>query len=93
MTTQNQTTLHPVNIAKVNAWLDEHWKGSRACPVCGNTHWGFGPEVVEVRNFNSARRHLGDEETVCPLVLVVCSTCSYTMFFNALVVGAVEREN
>ena len=90
MTTRN-IKPHEVDTAKVNAWLDEHWQGSRACPICGNARWGFGPDLVEVRNFNGSRRSLGEEESVYPLVLVFCSTCTYTVFFNALVIGAVER--
>ena len=90
MTMQKQK-IHKVDGTKVNAWLDEHWKGSRACPICGNTRWGTSEDLVEVRHFSDAHRPIGDEETVCPLVLVVCETCSYTMLFSAIMLGLVEK--
>ncbi len=89
MTTQGEK-LHRVDAAKVTAWLDEHWKGNRVCPICGGTHWGTGAELVEVRNFRDAHRYIGDEETAYPLIVVFCETCSYTMLFSAIRAGLVE---
>lgn len=54
MTTQGEK-LHRVDTAKVNAWLDEHWKGNRACPICSNRHWGIGPELVEKKEGKRTR--------------------------------------
>jgi hypothetical protein len=32
-------------------WLNLHWQGSKACPICGNTSWSVG-NVVELREFS-----------------------------------------
>ena len=90
MTTQNKESVK-VDAKKVNAWLGEHWKGNRACPICGNSHWGTNEDLVEVRNFHNAHRQIGEEESVCPLVLIYCETCSYTMLFSAIMLGLVEK--
>ena len=92
MTTQ-QSELLKVDTKKVNAWLDEHWKGDRACPVCKNNRWGVSQEVMELRNFlrQNGRLVTGDE-AVCPIVTVVCGTCGYAMFFSAIMMGLVEGQ-
>ncbi len=90
MTTRNKES-QKVDAAKVNAWIDEHWKGNRACPICGNTHWGIGAELVEVRDYRYGQRFNLDDEIAYPLVLVFCETCSYTMLFSAIMLGLVEK--
>jgi predicted nucleic-acid-binding Zn-ribbon protein len=84
--------LLKVDKKKVNAWLDEHWKGDRSCPICKNNKWGIGEHVMEVRNFLEGNRLTVGDEAVCPMVTVVCATCSYTMFFSAIMVGLVEGQ-
>ena len=81
---------HKVDVKKVNAWLDEHWKGKRACPVCDNNQWGLGGEIAEIRTFHGGAV-LG-AGGVYPLISVNCETCGYTMLFNALVVGLLEGQ-
>ncbi len=90
MTTQNKESVK-VDAKKVNAWLGEHWKGNRACPICGNSHWEMGEELVEVRDCRYGQRFNLDGEVSYPLVVVICETCSYTMFFNAIRIGLVEK--
>ena len=90
MTTQDQT-LQRVDAANVNAWVNEHWKGDHACPICGNTHWGINEDIVEVGNYRLAQRFNLDGETICPPLLIYCETCSYTMLFSAVMLGLVEE--
>ena len=90
MTTQGEK-LHRVDAEKVNAWLDEHWKEDRDCPICKSRHWGIGSELVEVRDYRYAQRFNLNGEVAYPLVVIFCETCSYTMLFSAIKVGLVER--
>ena len=89
MTTREEK-LQNLDTKKVNAWLDEHWKGNRACPICQDNHWGVGADLVEIRNFHGKSRLNPGPEAIYPLVAVVCDTCSYTMLFNAILIGLVE---
>ena len=90
MTTQNKESVK-VDAAKVNSWLNELWKGPRACPVCGNAHWAIGEDLVEVREYRYAQRFNLDGEAIYPLVLVYCETCGYTMLFSAIKLDLVEK--
>ena len=91
MTTQ-QSELLKVDHKKVNAWLDEHWKGDRACPVCGNNRWAVSDTVMEMRNFVRSGRLTPGDEMICPMVALFCDTCSHTMLFSAIKMGFVEEE-
>ena len=90
MTTRNKES-QKVNAAKANAWFNEHWKGNRACPICGNAHWGIGEELVEVRDYRYGQRLNLEGEVAYPLVLVYCETCGYTMLFSAIRVGLLDK--
>ena len=84
------TTAQNTDREKVRAWIDEHWKGQRECPICENSRWRIGNMVGEVQQFGGDDRFV--EEPVYPLVLVTCATCGYTLLFNAAVIGVVEEE-
>ena len=83
-------TVQSVDIDRAKAWIDEHWTGSNACPICENVDWTMGDVVGEVRQLPRNRRLIG--APVYPLVFVTCTTCGYTLLFNAIVVGLVEVE-
>ena len=74
---------------KAEDWLNTHWQGDQICPVCGNSEWFLHDEAVEVRTFGEGR--LAASGSVIPLMIVICTTCANTLFFNALVAGLVEQ--
>jgi predicted nucleic-acid-binding Zn-ribbon protein len=74
---------------KAEAWLNEHWKGVRACPICGNSDWLGNDEAMEVRSFEAGR--LAATGPVIPLLTLTCSTCGNTLFFNGILAGLVEQ--
>ena len=78
-----------LDIEKANEWLDRHWKADRLCPVCGNSTWLGEEQVMELRPFNQDR--LGAPGPVIPLLVIICSTCGNTLFFNTILAGLVER--
>ena len=68
---------------KAIEWLEKHWKGTKACPICASNTWAIGEKPVEVRDFRGGGLFVGGP--VYPLLIVTCQTCGNTLFFNALV--------
>jgi hypothetical protein len=66
------------------------WKGKRECPICiPTTVWGIGT-LVEVREFNEGNHCPG--AAITPLIQVECQNCGYTVLFNAIALGVVDRD-
>ena len=76
-------------LSKAVEWLDKHWKGDWICSICGNSDWGGDDQAMELRRFNAGR--LAATGPVIPLLVITCSTCGNTLFFNAILAGLVER--
>ncbi len=81
------TTVTQEDIQKAIAWIDEHWKGQKACPICTNTRWGIADTVGEVPMMELNGDLTGG---VCPLVILTCQTCGYTLLLNAKVIGLIK---
>ena len=79
-----------VDEQKTLDWLNKHWVGSKACPVCTNTKWGVSDDIVEIRPFRGGSLTLGGP--LYPLIVVTCDTCGHTLFFNAKMLGLVEGQ-
>jgi hypothetical protein len=66
------------------------WKGKRECPICiSRTTWAISP-LVEVREFNEGNHCPGAGITA--LTQVECQNCGYTVLFNAIALGVVDRD-
>jgi len=74
---------------KVVAWLNEQWGGPKVCPVCGHNDWAILERVWEAREYRKGGLVVGGE--ILPLISIMCNVCGYTMMFNAIAVGLVER--
>lgn len=82
------TTVAQEDIQKAIAWIDEHWTGQKACPICQSDSWGVSSMVGEVHLANPDEGRL---DRSYPLVILTCQTCGYALLFNAVVVGLLER--
>ena len=82
------TTVAQEDIQKAIAWIDEHWTGQKACPICQGDSWGVSSMVGEVHLANPDEGRL---DRSYPLVILTCQTCGYALLFNAVVVGLLER--
>ena len=82
------TTVAQEDLQKAIAWIDEHWKGQKTCPICANTRWGIADTVGEVPTVDLNKE---PTERAYPLVILTCQTCGYTVLFNATVVGLMEK--
>jgi len=69
-------------------WLDQHWKGQKACPVCRHDEWIVADQLLEMRAF----RPYDDLPPVkkIPLLLITCDHCGHSLFFNAIRAGFIK---
>lgn len=72
------------------AWVLKHWKSDNLCPICGARRWVVG-DVVQLQPL--VRMGYPATAEVFPMFPFVCGTCGYTMLFNALISGVIERPN
>lgn len=49
-------------------------------------------QALEFREYNSGDIVIGGDSRIMPITAVVCQTCGYTFFMNAMVSGAVPSE-
>jgi predicted nucleic-acid-binding Zn-ribbon protein len=79
-----------VDSVAANAWFHAHWPMPRPCPVCKTeNNWGLttnfaqislGPPGPQLRTRTS------------PFVVVTCRNCGNSLFFNALVIGQLPKD-
>lgn len=67
----------------------EKWK-TRECPICISYNCWNIEGITEVREFTEGNQR--PSAPITPLVQVMCKNCSYTIFFNAVALGVVDRE-
>ena len=82
------TVKTAVDMGKALAWIDEHWTGQKACPICQGDRWGLSEMVGEVRELSLAPQLSG--QAAWPLVILTCQTCGYALLFSAVVIGLLK---
>lgn len=85
------TTTRNQEIDKAIAWIDEHWTGKKACPICESSSWLVGDVVGEMREFLPDKRPLAN--SLYPMIVLSCRACGYTLLFNATVMGLLPEES
>jgi hypothetical protein len=70
---------------KVSEFFKQKWKSPVVCPVCKETGWQTGSRIYQIPQWLVPG-------TVFPVVMVICTTCSYTLLFNAITVGALPPD-
>jgi hypothetical protein len=86
---QKAVATGQVHIPSVNAWLKSHWVQSRNCPICGDIQWGIGPTLVQMP-VSALGRHAAPRTNPC--VSLVSRKCGFTMYFNAVIMGLLPKE-
>jgi hypothetical protein len=76
---------------KAKNWLDLKWSptGFR-CEVCQANSWDIGPMAVEIRPFTKGAIIING--MVYPMLMVLCTNCYNTKFFNATIMGLFDSE-
>jgi hypothetical protein len=75
---------------RVAAFLDEHWRGAKNCPVCESNKWAISDKAAELREFSQGGFIVGGP--VYPLIVLTCGVCGHTLLFNAIKLGVVSAE-
>lgn len=83
--------MEPYTRERGMAWLNKHWQGQKACPICRSNVWSLSDSSVEIREFHGGNLVIGG--SLYPLFFVACNICGYTMFFNAVIAGLVSAES
>jgi len=66
-------------------WINQHWHGTKQCPICHQTVWNIADHVVQpITVGQGGGLMLGG--IGYPQIQVV-SVCGYTMYFNAVMMG------
>jgi hypothetical protein len=77
------------NKDQVQKWINDYWRESKNCQICGSNDWLLLDNVWELRDFRGGDVASGGP--VLPVVALMCNVCGHTLFFNAIAVRAVER--
>jgi len=80
-----------VDKSKVQAWLQEKWTGLKTCPVSGDNNWIIADDLLQPMIHASGGLRVGGRGY--PLVMLICRTCGYTMFLNAVLMGLLDSSS
>lgn len=82
---------------KINQVVDylnkKSTNGTIVCPVCGHHNWAITKTIMELRDFNNGDIILGAGSSVMPFITLTCAHCANTLFFNALRLGVVDKDD
>jgi hypothetical protein len=74
------------HLDKLEEALLSKWSESEPkCPICQNSDWTVSPQIFEIEDFLPVAT-LG-RKTVFPVIVIVCSKCSYCLMFSAIALG------
>ena len=76
--------------SKIREWLKAHWKGAGECPVCQTAAWKLSDHMITPILYSGKNVTLGG--AAYPMVMLICTTCGNTRFFNILIMGVLEEE-
>lgn len=90
MAKEDEGNLSAEDKAEIQKYLDEKWTGQKECPACNSNNWLVGDDfVTPIILGKGGGLMLGG--TTYPQFMLICSTCGYTHYFNAIVGGIWER--
>jgi hypothetical protein len=76
---------------KVAKWINTYWTGPKKCPICQDQKWVLLDNVWELRKYQDGTLVVGGP--VLPVVVMMCNVCGHSILFNAIAIGALEKEN
>jgi len=74
---------------KALEWFKAHWPEEYRCPVSGHTDWLLAEHMVVPPRY--APGTLGAGGISYPQVMVICQGCGLTLYFNATLMGVLEK--
>jgi len=82
---QKPGVLSSAEKAKIDAWLKEKWQGQALCPVSKDVKWLIADHLVQPLSIIAGGLAIGGGGY--PQAMVICATCGFTMYFNAVLIG------
>jgi hypothetical protein len=83
---------YTIDRGKVTEWLNEKWRGSKKCMICGENDWSIGDTASRLGPYYHVGGMVMGGGPIYPLIVVTCINCGYTMLFNGIVMGLVPGE-
>jgi hypothetical protein len=66
---------------------------NRPCS-CSGQNWILNDKIFELREFNEGNLVIGGKNSsIFPVISVSCSKCGNTHFFNAILLGLIQKDN
>lgn len=87
----DQGKLSEDDRATVNQWLESRWKDAR-CHVCRENSWTIGGHTVAPLR-TTPQGGVGIGGVLYPQVMVICTNCGNTVYFNAALMKLVESKS
>ncbi len=78
------------NLDKVIKFISDKW-GNSSCPMCKNGSFEVQEKVFQLNEFKNGNLIVGGP--LIPIVPVTCKNCGNTILVNALISGAVDKED
>ena len=75
--------------AQVVTWLESRWAGGLACSVCNSRQWSVADHMIAPLLMDGKSTILATGP-VYPQVMVICTNCGHTLYFNAPMMGLVK---
>jgi len=76
---------------KILNWLEQKWpKDKRHCEICSGTKWSISEDIIAPLRVENDGTQLGG--AVYPQVMIICSFCANTKYFNVVAIGIKEGE-
>lgn len=74
---------------KLAAWLEQHWKGEKRCPICQSNNWSISESALELREW---KRNSFQVPSYRVVAMLQCLVCGNVIFINPFIAGLFEEE-
>lgn len=64
--------------------INQLWKKSKECSVCGEQKWNLSDKIFAVSQFGSESQ---EGKQMYPAIVLTCGQCGNSLFFNAMSLG------
>lgn len=63
------------------------------CNLCQGKDWILNDTIFELREFQGGGLVIGGKSSVLPVISITSKQCGNTLFFNAIQLGLIQKEN
>ncbi len=76
---------------KILSWLEQKWpKDKRNCEICNGTQWSISEDIIAPLIIENNNVNIGGK--TYPQIMVICSSCANTKYFNVAAMGIKQGE-